>query len=110
MRNTIARRRPSGEVKAAPTIAQRERPEEIMTLKTLGLLAGVALAPLGAQAATVGTFDVIASASERNQGVQSLWFETILADSLDVVYTLSSPGRFIVDALGATMTGLSPTG
>ena len=79
-----------------------------MTIKKLSLFAALALAPFGAQAATVGTYEVTAAVSERSGIVgqaQSLWFETILADGLSNVFALSSPGTFIADTVGATMTG-----
>ena len=76
-----------------------------MTIKKICLLATLALAPFGAQAATLGAFDVTAATSERNGTPHSLWFAPLLAEGLDRVFTLSSPGSFIADMMGATMTG-----
>lgn len=85
-----------------------------MTIKKIGLLAALALAPIGAQAATVipglgeptiGTFDVLAADSARAGQPISLWFADILGQGLSRTYTLTSPGSFVADAMGAIMTG-----
>lgn len=76
-----------------------------MTIKKIGLLAALALAPLGAQASTMGTFEVTSASSERNGKDNGLWFGQTLSDGLDRVFSMASPGTFIADLMGATMTG-----
>lgn len=74
-------------------------------MKKLGLIAALTLAPFGAQAVTTGTFDVTAAVSERNGKAHSLWFDAVLSTGFDRAFTMAAPGTFIIDAMGAVMTG-----
>ena len=76
-----------------------------MKMNKLGFAAAFALLPLGAQAATVGTFDVTAPISVRGGNAVSLWFETVLSEGFSKSFVLTEPGTFIADDVGATMTG-----
>lgn len=77
----------------------------INSMKTLGVLAALALAPVGAQAATTGAFDVTAAVSDRDGKALSLWFNSVLSTGFDRVYSMATPGTFVADAIGAVMTG-----